>query len=514
MNNRTFALSVDDFSSGRFNEVAEFIRENWPFANSPSENESLEILAKSLGYQDYGDARSKATNLPEPNFSLYINIAEKFGRLGLAPKDEKNTESMTGLELIAAAFSGDTFGAKFVETWPVKLLGRWNYDGKPCAFDHEILDEAGKYFDRLLTHTAPMVIDLNGRKKSTHTAASLISGLYPSLTLNDLEARSVGEFIDSEAAEALLQDVMPILLGEVLCVSEGQANKIVHATGMSMADIWALPRTEAGFPNLYDHMRARLPAILERKAADLFIAPRQQNGFYRLGDGAFDRQPMTAKKVDEGSFCFSVERDEIECPIFKTYTWTGQLREPCGRVISQISGTYIAGPARQDIASFDLISALDEMGDFNVDIVDFVLDTLQEEVLEESGVRIPKGDLNANMLFEDGNLITILRWERHADSKPGIGASLLSYCIGELKRKFKRDIHIAGSVQPYQYYRGAEMLPSVREQRFDDIDKISRTIIRVAELGNVVRVFLKGHVHVEPDATFQRYCGEHYLSHG
>ena len=139
MNNGTLALSIDDFTSGRFNQVAQFIRENWPYGNRPSGNETLEILAKSLGYHDYSEAMSSATSVPPPMFTLFHNISENFGRLGLAPKDEHRSDSVTSLDRIAIAFRGDTFGAKFVETWPVSLVGRWNFDGKPCTFDNEFL---------------------------------------------------------------------------------------------------------------------------------------------------------------------------------------------------------------------------------------------------------------------------------------------------------------------------------------------------------------------------------------
>ena len=513
MNNGTLALSIDDFTSGRFNQVAQFIRENWPYGNRPSGNETLEILAKSLGYHDYSEAMSSATSVPPPMFTLFHNISENFGRLGLAPKDEHRSDSVTSLDRIAIAFRGDTFGAKFVETWPVSLVGRWNFDGKPCTFDNELLARAENCFVQYLTRTTPMGMAPNGRRKNTHSTAFLVAGLYQNLTLNELSAKSIGDLIDAEAAEALLQDVMPIVLGEILCVNIDQANKIIHTTGMSMADVWALPRSEAGFPNLYARMRACMPAILERKAVELYIAPRKKNGYYLFSEGESYQQPDMATQVDEGSFSFSVQRDEIESPLFKTYSWLGQLKEPCGRVVAQIDGTYIAGLARQDLPAFDLISALDEMGDANVEVVDFVLERLQEEEFQDMRVGIPRGDLNTNLIFDDANLVTILRWERHEDSKPGIGASLLRYCLGELKRKYKRNMHIACSVQPYQYYRGAEMLASVREQRDQDIDKICKSITRVAERCNVVRVFLKGHVFAEPDSTFQRYCGEHYQRH-
>ena len=74
MNNGTLALSIDDFTSGRFNQVAQFIRENWPYGNRPSGNETLEILAKSLGYHDYSEAMSSATSVPPPMFTLFHKL--------------------------------------------------------------------------------------------------------------------------------------------------------------------------------------------------------------------------------------------------------------------------------------------------------------------------------------------------------------------------------------------------------------------------------------------------------
>lgn len=510
-----FALSTNDFTSGRFAEVAEFIRVNWPYENRPSDNEALEILSKSLGYKGYVEAQANATDVPAHRFTSTYEVIRNFCELGLVPKEDREKKSLTGLDFIAEAFCGNLFRSKFVETWPLKRLGRWNIEAAPCEFDHDLLKSFEDTFERIFTEAAPRLNGSgSGRRKGAPTAVSVIAGLNPDLTAHELEARSIGELIDPDTAEALLLDAMPMLLSEILCVTDSQASELVHSTGMSMDDIWALPRNEAGFPSLYAHMRTRLKPILDRKAIDLFLHPREGNGFYPFGGDENSGTRVVEKNVEEGRFSFFLDRDEIESEVFRTYTWGGELKGSCGRLIAQVAGTYIAGPARRDTSAFDLISALDEMGGNDVEIIDSVLEVLSQEIFEEDGEEIAKGDLNARLLFESGNIVTIWHWERHAESERGAGAVLLAYCIDELKRKFKRDMHIAAIIKPYQYRNESGLLASLREQRMLDIKKISKAIIDVAHRGNVVQVILstrKGEEMTSADATFSEYCLEQYL---
>lgn len=56
-----FRLSDSDITSGRFKEVADFVREHWPSEDIPSSDEALEIVAKSLGFENFSEASSSGT---------------------------------------------------------------------------------------------------------------------------------------------------------------------------------------------------------------------------------------------------------------------------------------------------------------------------------------------------------------------------------------------------------------------------------------------------------------------
>lgn len=503
-------LSSSDFSQGRFAEVADFIRETWPYDNRPSEAESYEILAQSLGYSSFHEAKLSAKKTPSPDHEIFMDVARNFRRLGLAPNIEVDRSSLAPHEALAMLFGANPYESKFVESWPLKKLGRWNYALDPCIFDHDLLTSFEKDFEQAWSHPLKETDGFRTKRLNAHTATSLIAALHPDISQEELTSNTVGDLIDSETVEALFLDTMPVLFREIFCVSETTANAIVKGAKMSMSDVWALPQNETSFPNLYSHMREHLAKLLNRKAISFYLKERADGSYsnFELEPDLSNRS--RSRDVVAGLFTFGIDRDELESEVFRTYTWTGQIRSQEGIILAHARGTYIAGPAKENISAFELISALDEMSDTDVQIIDVALDCLQQDILESSGEGVAKTDINVRLLFGHGNVVTVWEWERSEEAPSGLGAEIMMNCIDELKRKFKRNMYLAGLISPYQYLPDADFVQSLRDQRQVDITKIIKSVKVIAQHENVIGVFVKGYDHVDGDSKFFEYCGEYY----
>jgi hypothetical protein len=508
-----FRLSDSDITSGRFKEVADFVREHWPSKDIPSSDEALEIVAKSLGFENFSEASSSGTATPpERSDHMWLDIGSNFRRLGLFKNKDPEFEKLSEFERLTSMINMDHGPEGFVKKWPLHLLGRWNFDLKPCLFSEGLLKTFEQDFDILWGRTKREQSSFKTIIKNQITAASLIATIASDFTLDDLREKNVGEIIDDEMAESMFLDIMPLLFSEIFRVNDTDAGILEADTGFGMTDIWAQPQTEECFPNLFEHLRNHVfNDLLKKRAITLYVKEKYADGYYHSPDDVQDPQPSISAPLNDESFSFFVQRDEIESENFRTYTWRGQVKNLEGKILAEAKGTYISGSANRDVAGFDLISACDEMSDTDVEIVDIVLEHYKQSIQKNKRRDVDKGSINTRLIFEKANLVTIWKFERSAESYPGCGTHLLSLCLDELKRKFKRNIRIAALIEPYQYHRDSTIIKSVSEQRLKDIEKISKTLAALQTHPHVLGLFLKGNSPRDTDSTFVQYCGSAYL---
>lgn len=500
------ALSSDDIKSGRFALLANFVMTNWPFDNKPSAAQSLEIVSKSLGYKSYAEAVSLATDSARPGFLQAFQI-------------ERNLQAQLPTKINETSFFDQLFSGeespltKFVKDWPLELINRWNYQARPCILPEQNIANALKALDKVWSNT---VIRNNGfatNIESGTSAAGIIAKLNPSISMSELNELKIHQLIDMDLAESIMQDVMPLVFQTLTSVNVYDAETLVHATGMSMSDIWKLPRTESSFPQLYAQCRSHIiNNVMHRDVGSLFIGTRNESGLYN--DYASELS-ASLENYEPGLspgeyFHFSINRDDIESESFKTYGWRGYLRSDDGLLLASAGGSYVIGRAGDGESGFDLISAVDETSDADVAIIDLILDVYQNVIAEEIGEEVDKSDINCDLFFNHGNVMTMRHWERSANARSGSGLDLLALCLNTLKKKYKRKIHLAALIEPYQYKNDYAMLPVLVEQHEKDANKISDVLLGLNTHPAVVGIYTREKENTLGLSTFTRYCGESY----
>lgn len=506
------ALSTDDIESGRFDQVATFIRENWPFAGKPSQVEALNILAQSLGYKDYAEAEGSASEVVVPGMCDTYTISTNFSKLNHAPKKLPDDEP-DHLKRLSILFGVNTNASDFVKSWPIELINRWNFEGKGCILTNEILKETQEVFEQAWCNRSISSNSFLTRIAGSPSASMLFTRLCPEISVTDIHDIQIGEVLDKELAETILQDIMPIVFDSLLSVSHGDVENLALATKMSLSDLRNLPRDEHGFPNLYQHLRAFLNNdILNRSASSLFLRERNGVGMYSSPYPLQDYPGVEKIEVGGDIFYFHSHRDFIESEDFRTYTWNGQLRSDSGDILASASGSYIAGSSANEVSGFELISAVDETNDLDVRIIDVVLTYLQEMILDIHGKEVDKSIINTQLIFQDGNLVTLAHWERAGSAQKGSGIKLLELCLARLKRKYKRNIHIASLIQPSQYLDDARIVKSLDEQFGKDCKKITQCLMSLKRNPTVVGIYACPDELKEGISTFTEYCGSHFES--
>jgi hypothetical protein len=496
---RKIALSIDDFESGRFGQLSQFIQENWPFKNPPTADQSLDILAKSIGYVDVKDARNGATARALSGATGNYAVKTNFTALNYAPKSKAKKKSgdkhLDFLENLLPMNAHDEDSCIFVDQWPLELINRWNFGSENCILSPEFLTTLEDDFASLWCNS--LQAD-NSRSKSminATSAAIMTSTLYSDLTVAQMGKKTIADLFDDEMANALFQDVMPMLLDDLLSVHEGSAQKLINATGLSVTDLLELPRNESGFPNVYQHMRDYLKhVILPKKINTLFLRSKNKNGFY-LDISEMDAgQRKSCKKIelDSGTFFFSLVKDSIDCEIFKTYAWGGQLHDQDGNLNVAVGGTYVVGPPDEQASGGELMSAVDETDSLDVDVIDALLESYQSIILDVHGREVEKVEINTQLIFESANIVTIGYFERASGTQKGLGREVLNSCFDSLQARFKRDMHVAAIMEPYQYKDDATLMPAFDDQCDQDIEKMADAMLQLHTHPYVVGVYTRG----------------------
>lgn len=507
---RKVALSTDDIESGRFNQVAMFIRDTWPFDMKPSKTDALNILAQSLGYKDYAEAVENSSDVVIPGICDTRSISTNFAELSTTPQSLPDDEA-GHLERLSIILGVNRGANEFVKTWPLDLINRWNFEGKGCVLTSDILKECEGVFEQAWCNRSISSDSFLTRVANSTSASVLFSRLCPNISVEEIYDKKVVDVVDKELAETVLQDIMPSVFSSLLSVNYGDMVRLAEATRMSMSDLVNLPRNEIGFPNLYSHLREFLNKdILNRPASSLFLRERNNDGMYTSPHLLQDHPGVEKIEVGSEHFYFSVTRDMIESEDFRTYTWSGQLQTASGDVLATASGSYISGSPTNEVSGFRLVSAADETNDLDVRIVDVVLSAFQEMIQDVHGQEVDKSIINTQLIFQDGNLVTLAHWERSKKSEKGSGVKLLELCLSRLKKKYKRNIHVACLIQPYQYTDDARLIKSLDEQFDKDCKKITKALMSLKTNPTVVGIYACDDQLKEGLSTFTEYCGSHF----
>ncbi|MHD0644873.1 hypothetical protein ACYPKM_04550 [Pseudomonas aeruginosa] len=475
-------ISKEDVSSGNVIRLAEHIKDNWPSSTKISLEEAKEVLASSLGHDNYEGLISSATDIPSKSvpdsITAYYNISKKYknliSELGISPKDIYN--------------GCNTELAEIIGKWPYDTLGRWGSDKSSCCLDGVDLSIIDEYFDEIFINNDKNHYPMLTTVESTNSVANIISSFHKNISHADLENKKIGDLIDGEIAEALVNDCAPKVIQKLL---EINTSEIMKASGIGSRELQKLPESELSFPMLYAHLRSRAATLLGQDALSVFTIKKRQDGFYF--EPMFRAFQDSHREILENcgiEFIFNCHSDQISNETFKSYTWDGHLQDINGNLLCYAFGTYFAGPATKNSSGFALIDAADETNDSDVAIIDSVLDILQMQVEEEYGEDIEKGDLNLRTIFASGNLVTIIAVERNSSADKGLGITLIDKCLSKLKARYKRNMHVAALIYPFQYKDDSLMLESLSDEFHNDFEKIGSHFMNISYHPNVECVFL------------------------
>ncbi|MBD8088507.1 hypothetical protein IFT48_00685 [Pseudomonas fluorescens] len=490
---KNLPLSTSDFTSGRFDCLCNFVKENWVYDKKISFEDSRENVAITLGYLNYAEAIESATEAfpecflddggylmwdPTSNLSKVI-----FG---------ESARTIDSLEHALDLSDKNKVAFEFFKSWPNHLVSRWKYGSTNCLLSEKVLAEIEDSFDSYWCNNSLQHYNFQTLEKSTASAATIAASMGGWVTIEQIRNSEIKDFLDPEIIDNLFQDALIQTIEYILGQSWTEVLKSFKGTGFSPNDANELSRNEKGFPNLSSHMRNFLnTVILPRKALSLFTYERGDNGFYR-NTRAINPSKTPAKdyyKLGGHNFVFQSFSDDCEPSSFRSHSWTGQIQSDSGDIIAYAQGSYISGPAKKPSSGGELISAADSVGDQDVDILDYVLVQLQNEIMSEYGEHIDKQDINMERLFCDGNIVTLAIFERNPASTPGLGMELVSECLSRLKSKYKRNFHVASTINPLQYLRDSTLSGAVTDERISDSLKIQERLNSLRSHPNVKNLF-------------------------
>lgn len=498
-----FALSTLDFTSGRFTKLVRFVCRNWPIGDGPTLSQAQEIVAKSLGYKDFHDAQLSASQVAVISQFYSWDLLRNFMNLKIIVDQE--------------------VGGRFAESWPIHTIGLWQ-EGESCDFSEKFLSQWEPEFASCWLYRRGYIEGMVRKHSNDNTAPKVVAALLNANSQPiDLATTKVEDILDNEVFEALFQDVMLGFLKEILSVNDFQAELLCKETGLSMRDLWNLPRSEAAFPSIYRYMRNFAKTeLIKQSLLSLYTVERSERGMFDEFR-ALDQAGVKHKEIGlKGrTLRFASCRDSLEeGGPFRSYTWLGQLVDDKGSILAAATGSYIAAPADMDISGFDLISAADECGDTDVEILNSMLTIMQEKLFEDELEDedfsddielIPKSDINVGLLFCDGNIVTIHGWERHVDAPKGTGMLCLEECLKVLKRSFRRNMHVAIVIAPSQYTSNTDYLEVMKVRRGIDSLVITHHLSQLERLDFVLGIFCGAPEKKEGLETFAQYCAEAYL---
>ncbi|WP_157791857.1 hypothetical protein ACQCLI_32200 (plasmid) [Pseudomonas nitroreducens] len=446
-----FSLSVDDFESKRYTKVAKFIASNWPLKEKIKLSKAQEILAVTLGYEDFHDAQKSAlAQLPSDVIRLTYGANNRLRKF---------------LDL-------DYYGTEeFLQSWPLHLLGRWNMAGKPCMLGKETIEVAIEHFTD--GFSSDLRVSQDFHVKTTPCALSLIAIELKNASDSDL-LMPLKELLSSQSQQAVFDCAMKFFFSEFLWRND---ELIRSGSGMSMEDVRALPRDRSSFPDLYSALESLYTVWLNEPAVNRFFRDKSESGFYfddphpgRLSDAKVSIIPH-----ESGSYEVRLQRIPLDDSPFKSFRWTARSLDTSGLSLAEAEGGFVVG-AKENWVGSELIEATEDCG---VEAVYAYLKAAADSSVEEGNKkRLTPTRIGTGFIFEWSNLLTINYLERNDRCEPGRGLDLISAVIKDLKRRYKRDMHVCGVVDPYQFRDSARRIKSLEDSRIKTANKICQHLKR------------------------------------
>lgn len=444
---KRFSLSNDDFDSGRFTKVARIIVKSWPGSEPITLSKAQEVLAVTLGYADYHDARKSATHRCT------------------ADSEQRATGDVFRLDRFLHI--GWHACASTLESWPLHMLGRWNMAGLPCMLGSEAINQAISIFTEYFASDTTVIDSF--QVKHTPCALSLLANELSRSSYVELQ-RPLGSLISGVARQAGFDRGVEFLFQEFF--TSRYSDLICDKSGLSLSDIWQMPRNKSSFPDLYAALNCLYDSWLQEPAINRFLKSRLSSGFYNDDPRPDIGRDVKPSIIDQPSHRVVLHLQRVwldDCP-FKAYTWKARSLNHEGKVLAEAEGGFVAGP-KGGGSSAELIEATEDCG------VASVYAYLKHLIADwddggEDVAGLTPSNLNTEAIFGWGNLLMINYLERHERAAPGAGIALLAAVIKDLKRRYKRSLNVIGLIDPYQYHLAARQISCLEERRAADAHKV------------------------------------------
>ncbi|MDF9779068.1 hypothetical protein [Pseudomonas baetica] len=472
----TFALSIDDFESGRFTKVARFIIRKWPNENAPSLSKAQELLSLHLGYMDFHEAQKSATATPVSQDSYRASgFAAKSALIDL------------GLNY------NDVYS--FVDSWPIGTLGVWsNPSISQVEITPAVASDLKNIFRQKWNH--PTVFrGGGGRRDSKKNIYQLLAPAINS-EISDVSGRNIGFFF----SESMVSDLAELLLHEAIFEYVNQhgeqQRKMELDCGAKKEDLIKLPWSEAGWPGLTDLATQFIKdELFPLNVLDLYVRAPQSEEYFDPNTFWFAGRENSKTSVHEfGSrkLQFSVAREmEDDCTKFKVYNWSGSLLDAEGRCISFVSGTLFVADRNAYYRGYDLFDAGDLVSDFDAKTAHTFLKAYADEVCPDSlAGKISLNDIDLTEITSNANIVFLYQWERSSLGEKGAGAECIKLALKVLKKKYKRDVALISTVPASQYVETGPTPRAIERMRYKDSMKVMGYLNNVTSMDIVYRNWL------------------------
>ncbi|MGF6281936.1 hypothetical protein ABH908_000031 [Pseudomonas frederiksbergensis] len=491
----TFALSIDDFKSGRFTKVARFIIRKWPNENAPSLSKAQELLSLHLGYMDFHEAKKSATATPVSQ--------DAYRATGFAAKSA----------LIDLGLNyNDVYS--FVDSWPIATLGVWSNPSITKVVITPAVASDLKNIFRQKWNNPTVFRGGGGRRDSKKNIYQLLAPAINS-EISDVAGRNIGFFF----SESMISDLAELLLDEAIFEYVNQhgeeQRKMELDCGATKDDLIKLPWGESGWPGLTELATQFIKQeLFPLSVLDLYVRAHHPEAYFDPGTFWISRRENAKTSVHEfglRKFQLSVAREmEDDCTNFKIYNWIGSLLDADGRCVSFVSGTLFVADKNEYYRGYDLFDAGDLVSDFDAKTAHTFLKAYADEVCPDSlAGKISLNDIEITEITDNANIVFLYQWERSGLGEKGAGAECIQLALRVLKKKYKRDLALISTVPARQYVETGPTPRFVERLRYKDSAKVMGYLRDVTSMDIVYRCWLLLSLS-EPDIQVDEIISAHH----
>ncbi|MHC5194719.1 hypothetical protein ACYSUW_13290 [Pseudomonas frederiksbergensis] len=491
----TFALSIDDFESGRFTKVARFIIRKWPNENAPSLSKAQELLSLHLGYMDFHEAQKSATATP-------------------VSQDAYRTSGFGATSALVGLGFNHHDAYSFVKIWPVGTLGVWSAPTINKVVITPAVASDIKIILRQKWNHPTVFRGGGGRRDSKKNIYQLLAPALNSVC-SDVTGKNIGFFF----TESMISDLAELLLDEAIFEYVNQhgesQRKMELDCGARKEDLIKLPWSEAGWPGLTDLATQFIKdELFPLNVLDLYVRDYRPKDYFDPNAFWFAGRENVKKSVHEfgqRKLQFTVAREtEDDCTKFKVYNWCGSLLDAEGRCVSFVSGTLFLADRNAYYRGYDLFDAADLVSDFDAKTAHTFLKNYADEVCPDSlAGKISLNDIELTDITSNANIVFLYQWERSSLGEKGAGAECIQLALRVLKKKYKRDTVLISTVPASQYVETGPTPRAVERLRYKDSKKVMGYLSNVTSMDIVYRCWLLLSLS-EPDIQVDEIIAAHH----